>query len=197
MLSSKYPWKKKVPSTTKSAVLCLLLHFVRECIQMSVGTCTFFLLATHKHTPSIKSSMCLLKWKKECYSTTNNCRIQKQASTHCVPYRTSVCTKLIHVESFARITSSHFKITRGRGSSCQQIVSTFWECLASHPPLWHNNSLLTCEDQAQTGLRLAKMYGLFFTHTHCCCYYVRQLNAKRSACLATVWPCCGTWENSR
>lgn len=142
------PGKKKnrVPSTTKSAILCLLHRFVCECLQMSVDTCT--LLATHKHIPSIKSSMYLLKCKKECYCTANCCRIQTQASTHWLPYRTSVCTKLIHAE-FARITSSH----------------------------------LTGEYYTQTWLIRAKMYALFFfTHTHCYCYNVWQLNIKGLSC---------------
>lgn len=73
------------------------------------------------YTQTHTSPLCLLKWEKECYSTANCCRIQTQASTHCLPYRTSVCTKSKPVELFARITSSH----RGKASFMHAKLTNF------------------------------------------------------------------------
>lgn len=105
----------KAPVRVYSPVLCV-------CVQISVCTCTSFLLATHKHTPSIKSPLCSLKWKKKCYSTANCCRIQTQGRRDCLPYRTYICAQLIPDEWVASIR------------------------------IWHDNFLLVCEDHAHTRL---------------------------------------------
>lgn len=103
----------KAPFCVCSSVLCASIYNTNECGHMYVFSFSY----TQTHT----SSLCLLKWEKECYSTANCCRIQTQASTHCLPYRTSVCTKSKPVELFARITSSH----RGKASFMHAKLTNF------------------------------------------------------------------------
>lgn len=63
--------EKQSASVTKSSCVCLLLC-VCVCVHANqcVCTCAPF-LSSYTHAPSIKRPLCSLKWKKDCYSTTN------------------------------------------------------------------------------------------------------------------------------
>lgn len=125
-----HPKNQKKPQCLLSLKAPVRVYSPVMCVQISVRTCTSLLLATHKHTPSIKSPLCSLKWKKKCYSTANCCRIQTQGSRDCLPYRTYIGAQLIPDEWVGSIR------------------------------IWHDNFLLVCEDDAHTRLIRAIKWGV-------------------------------------
>lgn len=125
---------------------------------------------SYTQTHTIYQKTPVLAEVERSYSTANCCRIQTQASTHCLFYRTSIFIKLIPVESFARIISNH----RGKGSFMLSklinfenhqlkgiLLSQTRKRQAVSGNVWNHTHLsVMCEDHAHTWLIHAKMWGV-------------------------------------